>query len=265
MAASCAGQTKSLSCLKDRGQIECTESWPVAGRQRRAQRDRGADETETALRNRAWIEGNLHKVDKLSAGRLAYVYLPDTGFGGYTSFNRYFFAQVGREGAVIDERFNGGGSAADYVIDYLRRPLELLDDARRPGFHYASGAIFGPKAMITNMYAGSGGDALPWYFRKASWAHLSAPGHGAAWWEFMIILRLWTAAQSRRRAWLFKSHGRWDIENHGVAPDYEVEITPKDWASGHDPQLEKAVSLVMDSSKKNPLPVAKRPAFPQLP
>ena len=81
-------------------------------------------ETEAALRNRAWIEGNLHKVDKLSGGRLAYVYLPDTGLGGYTSFNRYFFAQVGREGAVIDERFNGGGSAADYVIDYLRRPLQ---------------------------------------------------------------------------------------------------------------------------------------------
>ena len=90
-------------------------------------------ESEAALRNRAWIEGNLQRVDKLSGGKLAYVYLPDTGFGGYTSFNRYFFAQVGREGAVIDERFNGGGSAADYVIDYLRRPLpELLADARRP-------------------------------------------------------------------------------------------------------------------------------------
>ncbi|MGH9569395.1 MAG: PDZ domain-containing protein, partial [Candidatus Angelobacter sp.] len=80
-------------------------------------------ESEAALRNRAWIEANLRKVDQLSDGKVAYVYLPDTGFGGYTAFNRYFFAQVGREGAVIDERFNGGGSAADYVIDYLRRPL----------------------------------------------------------------------------------------------------------------------------------------------
>ncbi len=102
-------------------------------------------ENEGALRNRAWIEGNLHKVDKLSGGKLAYVYLPDTGFGGYTSFNRYFFAQVGREGAVIDERFNGGGAAADYVIDYLRRPLaELLDDARRPGLHHAGGRHLRP-------------------------------------------------------------------------------------------------------------------------
>ena len=81
-------------------------------------------ESEAALRNRAWIEGNLHTVDKLSGGKVAYVYLPDTGFGGYTSFNRYFFAQIGREGAVVDERFNGGGAAADYVIDYLRRPLQ---------------------------------------------------------------------------------------------------------------------------------------------
>ncbi len=182
-------------------------------------------ETEAALRNRAWIEGNLHKVDKLSGGRVAYVYLPDTGLGGYTSFNRYFFAQVGREGAVIDERFNGGGSAADYVIDYLRRPLQNYWMTREgQDFTTPVGAIFGPKAMIINMYAGSGGDALPWYFRDAK--------------------------------------RDWDVENHGVAPDYEVEQTPADWAKGRDPQLEKAVALVLDSMKKNPAPVAKRPAFP---
>jgi tricorn protease len=64
------------------------------------------------------------------------------------------------------------------------------------------------------------------------------------------------------RVAFYNRTGNWDIENHGVAPDVEVEITPKDWASGHDPQLEKALALVMDSLKKNPLPVAKRPAFP---
>ena len=221
-------------------------------------------ETEAALRNRAWIEGNLHKVDKLSGGRLAYVYLPDTGFGGYTSFNRYFFAQVGREGAVIDERFNGGGSAADYVIDYLRRPLQNYWLTREgQDFTTPVGAIFGPKAMIINMYAGSGGDALPWYFRDAK----LGPLVGTRTWGGLVGIYDYPALMdgggvTAPRVAFYNRNGDWDVENHGVAPDYEVELTPKEWATGHDPQLEKAVTLVMDALKKNPLPVAKHAAFP---
>jgi tricorn protease len=221
-------------------------------------------ESEAALRNRAWIEGNLQRVEKLSGGKLAYVYLPDTGFGGYTSFNRYFFAQVGREGAVIDERFNGGGAAADYVIDYLRRPLQNYWMTREGhDFTTPVGAIFGPKAMITNMYAGSGGDALPWYFRDAK----LGPLVGTRTWGGLVGIYDYPALMdggsvTAPRVAFYNRTGDWDVENHGVAPDYEVEITPKDWASGHDPQLEKAVALVMDSLKKSPLPVAKHPAFP---
>jgi tricorn protease len=221
-------------------------------------------ENEASLRNRAWIEDNLHKVDKLSGGRLAYVYLPDTGFGGYTSFNRYFFAQIGREGAVIDERFNGGGAAADYVIDYLRRPLQnywMTRDGQ--DFTTPVGAIFGPKAMIINMYAGSGGDALPWYFRDAK----LGPLVGTRTWGGLIGIYDYPALMdggsvTAPRVAFYNRTGNWDIENHGVDPDYDVELTPKEWASGRDPQLEKAVILVMDALKKNPLPVAKRPAFP---
>ena len=221
-------------------------------------------ENEATLRNRAWIYGNLHKVDKISGGKLAYVYLPDTGFGGYTSFNRYFFAQVGREGAVIDERFNGGGSAADYVIDYLRRPLQNYWMTREgKDFTTPVGAIFGPKAMIINMYAGSGGDALPWYFRDAK----LGPLVGTRTWGGLVGIYDYPdlmdgGSVTAPRVAFYNRTGDWDVENHGVAPDYEVEITPKDWISGHDPQLEKAVALVMDALKKNPLPVAKRPAFP---
>jgi tricorn protease len=221
-------------------------------------------ENEATLRNRAWIEDNLHKVDKLSGGRLAYVYLPDTGFGGYTSFNRYFFAQIGREGAVIDERFNGGGAAADYVIDYLRRPLQNYWMTREgQDFTTPVGAIFGPKAMIINMYAGSGGDALPWYFRDAK----LGPLVGTRTWGGLIGIYDYPTLMdggsvTAPRVAFYNRTGDWDVENHGVAPDYDVELTPKEWATGHDPQLEKAVTLVMDALKKNPLPVAKRPAFP---
>src|SRR5207237_9115286 len=122
---------------------------------------------EQGLRNLAWIEDNRRKVDQLSGGKLAYVYVPDTSGPGYTSFNRYFFAQTNKEGAVIDERYNGGGALADYIVDYLNRPLLNLIAFRQGRDETApGGAIFGPKAMIINEYAGSGGDALPWYFRK---------------------------------------------------------------------------------------------------
>ena len=221
-------------------------------------------ESEGALRNRAWIEGNLQKVDKLSGGKVAYVYLPDTGFGGYTSFNRYFFAQIGREAAVIDERFNGGGSAADYVIDYLKRPLQNYWMTREGhDFTTPVGAIFGPKAMIINMYAGSGGDALPWYFHDAK----LGPLVGTRTWGGLVGIYDYPnlmdgGSVTAPRVAFYNRTGGWDVENHGVAPDFEVEITPKEWMSGHDPQLEKAVSLVMDSLKKNPPAEAKRPAFP---
>ena len=125
-------------------------------------------ENEFGLRNLAWIEDNRRKVDQMSGGRLAYVYLPNTAGAGYTNFNRYYFAQVDKQGAVIDERFNGGGAAADYIIDYMRRPL-MNFFATRDGAAFTTpvGSIFGPKAMIVNEYAGSGGDMMPWMFRKA--------------------------------------------------------------------------------------------------
>ena len=123
--------------------------------------------SESGLRNLAWVEDNRRKVDKLSGGKLAYVWLPDTAEGGFTNFNRYYFAQVGKEGAVIDERFNGGGLIADYIIDYMRRPL-MGYFAARDGADYITpvGSIYGPKVMIINEYAGSGGDMMPWLFRR---------------------------------------------------------------------------------------------------
>lgn len=221
-------------------------------------------DNETPLRNRGWIYSNLEKVNKMTDGRVAYIYLPDTGFGGYTSFNRYFFAQVGREGAVVDERFNGGGAAADYVIDYLRRPLANYWMTREgKDFTTPEGAIFGPKTMIINEYAGSGGDALPWYFRDAK----LGPLVGKRTWGGLVGIYDYPqlmdgGSVTAPRVAFYNRNGQWDVENHGVDPDVEEEITPHDFMTGRDPQLEKAVQLVMDGLKKNPLPVAKRPEFP---
>ena len=220
---------------------------------------------ELGLRNLAWIEGNRRRVDEMTGGRVAYVYLPDTGSGGYTNFNRYYFAQVGKEAAIIDERFNGGGLIADYIIDYLRRPL-LSFWTLREGQDITTPieAIFGPKVMIINEMAGSGGDALPWMFRKTG----IGPLIGKRTWGGLVggytnpgdlLDGGFTGTPNLA---FYNTDGAWDVENHGVPPDIEVEYDPKAVREGHDPQLEKAVEVVMELLKKNPLPTPHRPAYP---
>jgi tricorn protease len=221
-------------------------------------------ESELGLRNMAWIEDNRRKVDKLSGGRLAYLYLPDTSVGGYTNFNRYYFAQVGKEGAVVDERFNGGGSAADYIIDNMRRPLMNFWSTREgEDFTTPLGSIFGPKAMIVNEFAGSGGDAMPWYFRRMKIGPLIGKrtwGGLVGIYDYPPLIDGGRVTAPRLAFW--NPEGQWEVENHGVAADLEVEYDPQAVREGRDPQLEKAVQVVLEELKRNPLPKYHKPAFP---
>jgi tricorn protease len=210
------------------------------------------------------VEANRLKVDQLSGGKLAYVYMPDTAMGGFTSFNRYFFAQTDKQGLVLDERFNHGGQAADYVIDVLRRPL-MSYWAPRYGAIYRTpqGAIFGPKVMITNEYAGSGGDAMPWYFREG---HLGTLVGTRTWGGLVGISGtpplMDGGTVTSPDFGFFSPTGEWDVENHGVTPDVVVEMDPKLVAQGHDPQLERAVAVAMEKLARNPLPEPKKPKYP---
>jgi tricorn protease len=221
-------------------------------------------ETEIGLRNLAWIEENRRKVDKMSDGNLAYIYLPDTAGGGYTFFNRYFFSQLDKHGAVVDERFNSGGQAADYVIDYLTKPLMSYwsvrdgDDYRQP-----FGTMPGPKAMLINEYSGSGGDYLPYMFRRAK----VGPLMGKRTWGGLVgigdVPSLIDGGSVTAPNFAFYTpEGKWDIENRGVAPDVEIEFDPKAWREGRDPQLEQAVEWLMSELKKNPPRQIQRPPYP---
>ena len=222
-------------------------------------------ESEAGLRNLAWIESNRRKVDQMSGGRVAYVYLPNTANGGYENFNRYYFAQVGKEGAVIDERFNSGGDVAEYIIDYLKRPLQSYWSTRYGAdFTTPQNAIFGPKAMIVNEYAGSGGDALPWMFRQAK----IGPLIGRRTWGGLVGILGFPQlidggnVTAPNLAFWNPYTQEWDVENHGVAPDIEIEYDPAAVKAGHDPQLERAVDYVLAELKKNPLPKYEKPAYP---
>jgi tricorn protease len=221
-------------------------------------------DNEEGLRNLAWIESNRRKVDEMTGGKVAYVYVPDTGVSGYTNFNRYFFAQVGKDAAIIDERFNHGGFLADFIVDYLRRPI-LNRIMTREGKDSSSpaGAIYGPKVMIINQFAGSGGDALPWYFRKLS----IGPIVGERTWGGLIGIGGYPPlidngyVMAPRDA-IYGLQGDWEVENHGIKPDIEVIMDPKQVREGHDPQLEKAVETVMELLKEHPLPEYPKPQYP---
>jgi len=221
-------------------------------------------DSEENLRHRAWIEGNRRTVDQATGGRVAYVYVPNTAGGGYTSFNRYFFSQVGKEAVIIDERFNEGGQLADYIIDYLRRPI-MSKVVTREGHDWSSPseAIYGPKVMIINEMSGSGGDALPWYFRKAG----LGPLVGKKTWGGLVGIGgypqlLDGGRVTAPRAALYGLKGEWEVENIGVAPDIEVDLEPAAYRNGHDAQLDKAIEVVMQQLKEHPLPEFKRPAYP---
>jgi tricorn protease len=220
---------------------------------------------EGGLRNLAWIEANRRKVSELSGGKLSYVYLPDTAGGGFTNFNRYFFPQLDKQGVVVDERFNSGGQAADYVIDYLRKPL-MSYWAVRDGQDWRQpfGTMAGPKIMLVNEYSGSGGDYLPYMFRRAK----LGPLMGKRTWGGLVGIGGYPTLMdggsvSAPHFAFYTPEGQWDIENRGVAPDIEVDLDPKAWREGRDVQLEKAVAYLLDELKKNPpKPEPKRPAYP---
>jgi len=219
---------------------------------------------ENRLRNLAWIEDNRRKVDQMTGGRVAYVYLPDTGFGGFTNFTRYFFAQVDKQAVIVDERFNGGGALATDIVEFLNRKL-LSSIVTRDGGDEVEpqGAIFGPKVMLINEFAGSGGDAMPWYFRKAGVGKL-------------IGKRTWGGLVGRAAAPPLMDGGgvsapssavwdpeqsQWIAENVGISPDIEVEHDPEAVRNGHDPQLERAVQEILAELAKSPPKTLKRPTF----
>jgi tricorn protease len=220
--------------------------------------------SESNLRYLAWIEGNRRKVDTMSGGKLAYVHLPDTAGGGFTNFNRYYFPQIDKDGAIIDERFNGGGSAADYIVDALKKPV-LNYWAAREGMDATTpaGVLQGPKVMITNEFAGSGGDLMPWMFRRMK----IGPLIGKRTWGGLVGIGGYPAlvdggSVTAPHFAFYSPESQWEVENHGVAPDIEVDLDPAEWRKGRDTQLEKAVEVAMAELKKNPPRRVVRPPYP---
>ena len=221
---------------------------------------------EFYLRQYDWVENNRRLVDSLSEGKLAYVWLPDTGEGGYSNFNRYYFAQKHKKGAIIDERFNHGGSIADYITDLLSRDLlgyfNNPTSTRQP-FTAPNAGIFGPKVMLINEMAGSGGDMLPYMFKMRN----IGPLIGTKTWGGLV--GIWDVPNlvdggymTAPRGGFYNLKGEWDVENKGIEPDILVEQDPKAVIQGHDPQLEKAIQVAMDLLKTQEVKLLPQPQDP---
>ncbi len=217
---------------------------------------------EDGLRTRAWIEENRRKVDQLSGGKLAYVWLPNTAGPGYTAFTRYFYAQQDREGAVVDERYNHGGMVADYIVNELeRKPMGYF--ATRDGKTSTSptAGIYGPKVMLINESAGSGGDALPYMFHQRQ----IGPLVGTRTWGGLVGTlgvppTIDGGGITAPSLAFYDLQGKWAVENEGIAPDIEVEYTPADVIKGRDPQLERAVQEGLALLKQKTFVRVARPA-----
>ncbi|HET9012124.1 MAG TPA: PDZ domain-containing protein [Gemmatimonadaceae bacterium] len=212
---------------------------------------------DAGLRSRAWVEKSRRLVDSLSGGTLAYVWVPNTGQGGYQSFNRYYFAQQHKRGAIIDERYNGGGSAADYIIDLLGRQFDGYFNnpvGDRYPFTSPAAGIWGPQVMIINEMAGSGGDLMPYMFQhrrigplvgKRTWGGLVGT------WDTPPFVD--GGAMIAPRGGFFDLNGRWAVENVGTSPDIDVENWPREVIAGRDPQLERAVAEALKMAREKPL------------
>lgn len=222
--------------------------------------------SEKGLRSVNWVESNRRKVDELSGGKLAYVYVPNTSRAGFASFNRYYFAQQDKKGVVIDQRNNGGGSAADYMIDILARPLYGYFNSKandnRPWTTPMAG-IWGPKVMIINEKAGSGGDLFPYMFKKAK----IGPMIGTRTWGGLV--GTWDTPRFidggrmvAPRGGFYDTDGNWAVEGVGISPDFEVIQEPKLVLQGIDPQLVKAVEKAMEMLKDNEFQLMPEPPAP---
>ena len=220
---------------------------------------------EGQLRYIEFVEGNRKRVSELSGGRIGYMHISNTAAEGSIDFVRGFYPQIDKDATIVDERWNGGGYIQPWFVDTLARkvkaniqPRNGMDVAEEP-------AIEGPKAMLINGYAGSGGDFFPWMFKhsklgpligKRTWGGLVGIGAGAPLLDGGSVTAPSFSIYDRDTNEII-------AENHGIDPDIDVDNRPDLVAEGQDPQLEAAVKYLLDQLKKAP-PKRDRTKLPAL-
>lgn len=220
-------------------------------------------DNEYELRKQDWIDRNQQQVTEATNGQVAYVYVPNTAKDGFDAFKRYFYPQADRKAIIIDERFNLGGHLADYYINLLQSPYQANWNFRYgKDMKSPSASIQGPKVLLINESAGSGGDMFPWLFRKFNVGTLVGT---RTWGGFVGVLGvpelLDGGVVMAPNLGVYTQEG-WQIENKGIAPDIEVEQLPSKVIKGEDPQLQKAIEVALKRLDQKPPDKVSRPAYP---
>jgi tricorn protease len=223
---------------------------------------------ELSVREQDWIDGNRAIVDKLSGGRIGYVYMSDMEALGMQQFIRQFYPQMDKAALIVDDRYNGGGNIDQIVLERLRRILiGLTTNREQAAQSIPQQLLVGPKVCLINNYSASDGDIFPYFFKKYGLGPL-------------IGTRTWGGVRGIRGYWAMLDGGyitvpedaqyglqsEWVIENHGVDPDINVDTDPGQLLAGHDVQLETAVNYLMKKLQTQkgglPSPPPPLPAYP---
>lgn len=222
--------------------------------------------SEGQLRFRAWSEDNRRRVAAATNNRVGYVHVPDTADGGWREFMRFYYAQSGKDAIIIDERHNGGGYIADFLVREMMKDIVAFSRTRHgEDFTIPPMGVYGPKVMLANEMAGSGGDILPWLFKH----HKVGPVIGKRTWGAMISNYGFSLADGGRISSpddaMYDIRGKWIIENVGTSPDIEVELDPYLWRQGKDAQLERAITEIQRLLAATPNRRPQRPNYPSIP
>ncbi len=219
--------------------------------------------SESSLRYTAWVRSNYEKVQAATNGRIGYIHVPNTAIQGMQEFTKLYYPQVYKDGLIVDERFNGGGFIPDFFVERLMlKTWTYWSNRDMKPFRTPRNSVDGPKCILTNEYAGSGGDAFPYYFRqqgvgpiigKRTWGGLVGISHNLPLVDGGVV--------TMPDFGVYNLKGEWMIENHGVDPDIEVENTPESMVDGHDLQLEKAIDWSLQQLKEHPVERPARPPY----
>lgn len=223
---------------------------------------------ENTLRRMDWAERNRRRVEELSGGKLAYVYVPNHGGFGYEELVRGVLGNLDAEGVIIDQRWSPGGNVFDAAIELLRRqPIYAYAWREGDSFPMPTNVVAGPKVLIINRQNGSAAEtfALMWKLTGLGpivGTRTFGGGIGGA----VYIPDLLDGGQIviPNRA-SYDPNGTWGIENEGVHPDIEVEWDPESWRAGKDPQLDAAIKAALAEIPKAKRWEPKKPAYPKYP
>lgn len=219
---------------------------------------------EMPLRYYNWVLNNRRKVEKLSGGKIGYLHIPDMSLEGLNEFVKGYYSQINKQGLIIDVRFNGGGFVSQMILERLRRILAAMGAPRNAEPDtYPSAVFIGYMACLVNHYSASDGDIFPYFFKY----YKLGPLIGTRSWGGVIGIRGYRPLLdggyiTTPEFGHYSIHSKWVIENHGVDPDIVVDNTPEALLKGRDPQLEKAVEILMEKIKKHPPKLPPRPKPP---